>query len=174
MRHLLAISLLCWVTAASSASSPSEYELKAALLYRLAKFIEWPGVDRPNPTMEFCVVGGGAPAGPFRDLEGKRVHDRKIVVSLRRSEDADLMDCDVAFFTDPERPSLRRQLAGVEDQPVLTVSDRPGFATIGGIVNFTPQNNRFGLEINADQSARQGLRIQSQLLALATIVQSPP
>ena len=173
MRILLPI--LLWLAAPGvvvADTAPSEYELKAALLYRLAKFIEWPENALNSATFNVCVVGNEPPDAPFSALHGKQVHDRPIRVTIVRNDDQILTGCHVAFLADKERPSLRRVLSRLDDHPTLTVSDRPGFASIGGVINFVTQKDRLRFEINREQGERQGLRVHSQLLALATIVKS--
>ena len=55
--------------------------------------------------------------------------------------------------------------------PVLTVGEMPEFAEKGGVIRFKVEQDRIRLEINVAAAARSRLRISSQLLKLARIVE---
>jgi hypothetical protein len=57
--------------------------------------------------------------------------------------------------------------------PVLTVSDAPGFAERGVMINFfITDDNKVRFEVNLEAAESCGLRLSSQLLKLATLVRS--
>src|SRR5690349_13180926 len=73
--------LLC---SAVFAQSTSDYQVKAAYLYNIAKSAQWPATVLPSATspIVFCVLGG---ADGFVDvlrttLAGKAINDRALVV----------------------------------------------------------------------------------------------
>lgn len=63
--------------------------------------------------------------------------------------------------------SVDTALDAVRGQPVLTVTDLPPAAPHKGIINFVLQSNHVRFEIDGGEATRNGLRISSQLLALA-------
>jgi hypothetical protein len=52
----------------------------------------------------------------------------------------------------------------------LTVGESEGFAVLGGIINFTVEDNKVHFEINRLAADRAGLEIGSRLLSIAKIV----
>ena len=58
--------------------------------------------------------------------------------------------------------------------PVLTVGESPGFATLGGAIDFVPQGDKIRFEINIDAAEHAGLKISAQLQKLATVVHRSP
>ena len=71
---------------------------------------------------------------------------------------------------DVDRSVLSGALAAVENRPVLTVGEIPGFIQLGGIIYIFSKKDRFHFEIKPETAHRQGLKLSSRLLKLAIIV----
>ncbi|HCI14482.1 MAG TPA: DUF4154 domain-containing protein [Gallionellaceae bacterium] len=162
---------LCAVLSCGSAwAAPSEYEVKAAFIYNIAKFVEWPAVASPvSGRARLCLLGDDPSGGAFEVLQGKPVGAANWEV-VRVDGGGSLKECRVLFIAASERANLGRILARIEGRPVLTVGDTEGYAGQGVIVNFYQEENKVRFEINRDAAGRAGLAISSQLLKLARIV----
>jgi hypothetical protein len=150
----------------------SEYQIKAAFLYNFAKFVEWPPAVSPgaNDPMEICVVGED-PFGNIlnQSIEGKTVGGHKLMIrQLKPAQD--MKGCQVAFISSSEKNHLTSVLEGLKGGGVLTVGETEGFAALGGVINFTMEDDKVHFEINLDAAGRAGLKISSKLLLLARIV----
>jgi len=150
----------------------SEYQIKAAFLYNFAKFVEWPPAVSPgaNDPMEICVVGED-PFGNIlnQSIEGKTVGGHKLMIrQLKPAQD--MKGCQVAFISSSEKNHLSSVLEGLKGGGVLTVGETEGFAALGGVINFTMEDDKVHFEINLDAAGRAGLKISSKLLQLARIV----
>jgi YfiR/HmsC-like len=174
----LVVLLAAWGAAGAGtnvfpqAREASEYQIKAAFLYNFAKFIEWPpeksrGADHP---MKICIVGDD-PFGSVLDesIKDKTIGGRRLVVQ-RLKMGQNVKDCQVAFISSSEKTHARTFLEGLKGASVLTVGDTEGFAALGGVINFTMEENRVRFEINVDAAERAHLKISSKLLSLARIV----
>lgn len=155
-----------------AADAPSEYEVKAALLFNFAKFVEWPGASFATPDAPFTIgVVGNDPFGPAleRMLAGKTVGGRAIVIRRwRKAENRG--PCQLLFVGASERDHLTQILDGVRVQPVLTVGDTHAFAAHGGMIGLTMADNRVRFEINESRANEANLSVSSRLLSLARIV----
>jgi hypothetical protein len=147
----------------------SEFEVKAAFLYKFASFVEWPHDERNLP-ISICVVGQD-PFGEALDrvVQGKTINGREFVIRRMKSGEA-MGDCHIAFISGSERKRLRAALDRLQGVPVLTVGDMPEFCEHGGAINFGVLKNRVQLEINPSAAERAGLQLSSRLLSLAKIV----
>jgi hypothetical protein len=170
---LLALALIPFTGAARAAQdSPSEYQLKAAFVYNFAKFVDWPSKVYSGPQSPFsiCILGTD-PFGSIIDdtLRGKTVADHPVII--RRDKDAAAArHCQIVFVSASERRHLPDVLASLKGASVLVVGDVDGFAAAGGAIELTLQENRVRFAINPGAADGAGLKISSQLLALATIV----
>jgi hypothetical protein len=84
---------------------------------------------------------------------------------------ADLAGAQMIYIGEGHRGDLRDALAGVEHRPVLVVTSEMDGLAAGSTVNFVQANNKIRFEISLDAATRAGLKISSQLLALAVRIQ---
>ena len=171
-RALLAALFLLSVNTAAVADSATEYEVKAALVHNIAKFVEWPAAAGVKEVLRLCLLG----ADPFNAAaEGLRAKPvgAKVWEVVPANARANLKECHVLFIAAAEVANLPRLLVGIKGSPVLTVGDTEGYAERGVMVNLFLNQNKVRFEINNDAAGRAGLRISSQLLKLARIVAEP-
>ncbi len=165
---LLLLCGLLWLPQASTEGISPEYRLKAALVYKLTRFVDWPQLPRDH--FGICVLGGGELGHLLNAVEGREVENRRIeVLHLNRSGDIG-SQCQVVFIDDSKRAFLKPIIQGLGHRSLLTVGDSPGFAEKGGMIQFIAKGKRIGLKINQRQVESAGLRIAAPLLGLATIV----
>lgn len=164
-------SLLCGLflalpCAEAQETGPSEYQLKAAFIYNIAKFIEWPP---GSGTLNLCLIGIDYFGKDFERIAGKTVAGK--VLAVRRLQALeDLRECRIAFISSSESGRLEEILAAAQGLQVLTVGDTSGYAERGVVINFYEEHNKIRFEINKTAADRLGLKISSKLLALARIV----
>lgn len=166
------------VPMAHGASPPAtkEYQVKAAFLFQFMQFVEWPESAFGDAALPVCIgVLGPDPFGSALDeiTRNEKAWNRSIVV--RRSRHApDLKDCQLVFVSRAEMPRAADVLEVFSERPILTVGDTPGFAHLGGIINFYLEGQKVRFEINAREAKLAGLRISSQLLGLGRAVETSP
>jgi hypothetical protein len=169
---------LVWLVASCVYSQPAltaplpEYQVKAVLIYKITKFIEWPGhtSTHADSALNVCVLGDD----PFEEnldlIQGKSVRGRVLVIHKFDHLQSLPSDCHALFISPSEKSRLRPILETLGSLPILTIGDTEGFAKAGSMVNFINKNNTIRFEINLDASRKAGLKISSQLLELAIIV----
>lgn len=152
---------------AASAAAQDEYGVKAAFLFNFAKFVEWPAdaFAAPDAGLVMCVAGAGdVDAAVQGTVKGKLVNGRPIEV--RRVSDGDVRSCHLLFVADG-RARAAELVEGARSASVLTVGETPGFTQLGGVINFTTEDNKVRFEINEDAAKKARLKISSKLLSLA-------
>jgi hypothetical protein len=82
--------------------------------------------------------------------------------------------CQGVFLASSEMGRFKAVLDSLAGRSVLTVGESKGFAARGGIVNFVLEDGRVRFEINHTAAIRANLKISSELLQVATIVESRP
>jgi hypothetical protein len=165
MACAVVLSLLGWVGTAEAA--PEESAVQAAFVLNFAKFTEWPpaGMASKPGAMQICQFGvRDALAQAFRALEGRPLQG--LPIQWRRVTRLDeVRGCHVLFMAETGLP-----LAQLSGQPVLTVSDLPGFAQQGGVIGLVRQSGRLRFEVNRGVAQAVGLRLSADLLSLAMSV----
>ncbi|MGH9684968.1 MAG: YfiR family protein [Candidatus Acidiferrales bacterium] len=174
---LAAICFMAFVPAATPQKTPAkEYQVKAAFLYNFAKFVDWNDSKLAAPPYPFtvCVLGADPFGRVLNDaLLGKTVEEHPVML-VRYPHPSAISGCQVIFISASETSNLPEIFADLRGRNVLTVGDSEGFAAAGGVIQFTLQDHQVHFKINLDAAGREGLKISSKLLALATIVHDPP
>ena len=161
---------------AAATPPPEEYEVKSAFLYHFAHLVEWPTPPAPGEPFVIAVIGNEAFADTLEDvLAGKSVRGQPVRVQrFTTPAQLDGARVNILFVGRGSDESMRRVLAALAGQPVLTVGESPGFAERGGIIGFrVTDEGRVAFDINRQRADQSGLRMSAQLLKLARIVGGP-
>lgn len=151
-----------------------EYKLKAALLYKFAKFVTWPAeaFAHGSDQLGICVIGEN-PFGSFLDtLNGRRVRSHNVSVNYFQNVTEIGNDCLIAYVSATETQTLKKTLKYLHHKPILTISDADNFARFGGIIALVLKKKKIRFQINRGSAKQAGIKISSQLLSLATVVES--
>lgn len=172
LRAALAALALAWPCAALAQQRvASEVELKAAFVYRVALFVEWPADSLPAGTpLRICLLGADpAWSAAFATIEGKLVQGHPVAAPRPLSRGEEPQGCHVLFV--PEREGVRPPPA---QAGLLTVGEAEGFAQAGGVVGFVRDGARLRFDLNRDAATRQQLRLPAELLKIARQVVDAP
>ena len=149
-----------------------EYQVKAAFLYNFGKFIEWPPRSFQDDKAPLILgILGKDPFGDSLDsFKGKKIGSREFLVKVFPKLET-LEKCHILFIGASEKDQLSKVLKTIGGWNVLTVGDIPGFCQAGGILNFAIEEKKVRFEINPQAAQRHGLKVSSQLVKLAKIIQ---
>jgi hypothetical protein len=169
---LLSLVAILLQIANARADAAAEYGVKAGFVYNFTKFIEWPPTAFATSTdpLQLCVIGDRPLDGKLQLLDQRRTQDRDIVIALNPPM-RDWPSCHILYLGGGEASWLKRVLRTLNGVPVLTVSDMPGFAQQGGIIELYIEDSRVQFAINLNAARRVALKLSSQLLRLAKIVE---
>ncbi len=144
----------------------TESEIKAAFIVNLFAFIQWPEGLSPS---HLCVSQSNAISSALTALLAARPALGLEMLSLDQSGQAP-EHCDVLFISRGNSDGVKTptQLG----TPQLTISDQPGFAEQGGMVELERRPNRVGLVLNHNALSAAGFKVSSKLLSLARVVET--
>jgi hypothetical protein len=152
-----------------------EYQVKAEVLFDIAKFVDWPdgSLGSPQDSFTICVIG----QDPFGDaldktFAGKTISDRTVAVDRFPfvSNLAASRRCQIAFISSSEKNHWRDVIGAFRGTSVLLVGDSDGFAASGGAIEFLLDDGHVRFAINPEAADRANLKVSSKLLSLAKIV----
>ena len=141
-----------------------EGQAKAAFLFNVAKFVEWPGAA-PGPLV-IGIAGDDRLADMVEAAVKGRTLDGRAIAVRRLLHTDDPAGCHMLFIA-PARQRQDAELLQRIQGPVLTVGETVQFLRDGGLVRLHIDNKRVRFQINAKAAAAAGLRVHAQLLALA-------
>lgn len=141
-----------------------ETEVKAAFVYNLLKFVEWPPeTPAADGSVRLCYAGiSTAQAGALRRLEGKMVQGHALQV-LPAPREVPLKGCCHAIVLGHDAASLNLQFP--PEHGLLTIGEED-FIDQGGMVGLITVTGKVTLEFNLDSLRQAKLRIPSNILGL--------
>jgi hypothetical protein len=151
-----------------------EYKLKAAMLYNLTQFVEWPNSAYPNrrAPISLCVLG----QDPFANSLTSTIPDEKVkggaILVRHLQSETEFPGCQILYISSSERKTTAHIFSTLSGSCVLTVGEMAQFAAHGGMIQFSLEDQHVRFDINLDAASRAGLKISSKLLALAQIVKN--
>ena len=141
-------------------------------MLKMAHFIEWPehsDIYQKDSRFTFCIQNSNnLHASLVKWAKTGTIKNKAVEFQFINNDLSNLDGCTVLYFTDNR--NLQAFLQSAIDEHVLTISDVPGNAQRGVIVNFISKDEKLRFEINLDVAKRQGFIISPRLLRLATIV----
>jgi hypothetical protein len=149
--------------------SADEYSVKAAFLYNLAKFVDWPPAkfEHEDSPMIFGVVGEKGLENIRATVENKSIGQHKVVVrAIESAEEARL--CHILFVTRSQKAGSANLVYSAAASAVLIVGETDKFLDAGGMIRFYLEADNLRLEINAEAARKAGVVIQAS--ALATLI----
>ncbi len=150
----------------------SEYKLKAALLYKLTHFVEWPVMASSPKSNRFniCLLGRDDFGNALDSLSTRKVNGLSIAIYRFSYSTGIDKQCQLLFISDSKQAFLSSIIQTLGKQPVLTISDARDFAEQGGMIQFVSEKKRIGFRINLRKARAANLKIAAPLLELATII----
>lgn len=171
LAQLAAVLVLLAGAARVVAQVQDENVVKAAYVYNLTKYVQWP---RAGSELVIAFIGDG-PMGAVlkKALDGKPTATGPIRV-LVSPLDEELARCQLLYVDYSSSTKVRAVLQKVRNKEILTVGDWDAFAKEGGMVGLVRSGAQIQIQINEVTAGEARLTISSRLLHIATIVSSAP
>ena len=174
---LLAALLGIALAAPARVHAEDTNQVKATMLWNIAKFIRWPDwvFDRTNGEFVFTILGEDSLAEALAaNLSTQTLNGRPVFVRVV-GRPQDVMGSQMLYVAASARERMPEVLRVLHNAPALTVADHTGFVGEGGMVDFTlDADQRVRFEIHQGRAEKAGLRLSAKLLALARVVESEP
>jgi len=171
LRALLPI-LACCLCAPALGDTVSDEDVKLALIYKISRFVTWPAApDQDATPFRLCLAEDTIFDLAQDRFGGRRIRDREIDVRLLTGPTTLLSaNCDIFYMARLKTERVKEFLELADGEPVLTVSDAPEFAEIGGMIGLSTKGKKIVININVAAYESSGLIVSSQLLELAELV----
>lgn len=161
-------ALLLWPCAARTAD---EAQLKAAIVYNILLFVEWPPglLASQGDKLVLCVSAGSAVNSAFRALDGRELRGARVEIHRLTGEGAEPV-CQAVFV---EAADAGRLAAAVRSQQVagaLLLSDDPASSADTTAIVLHRVGTRIAFDVNLRPVRQAGVNLSSKLLRLARTV----
>ena len=176
MLNFRRLSLYSVISALLSVSFPShifadvakEDEIKAAYLYHILNFVNWPREQKQSAAspIYICIMGHDDNNQSLQKLSAKSISKRPINV-LFIDHKSQSSQCHLIFARHTPFKLIASLLDSPRQKPVLIVGDSPDFAKQGGMIGFVLQEQSVRIEINLRSIKKAGFSVSANLLEVA-------
>lgn len=163
------LTLLTAIIYGQPQTEAEELNLKAAFIYNFTRFIEWDDDVFPN---EFVIgiVGNSMIDEPLEEIaQSHKAANKQIKIRRYNSLD-EIEKCNILFISKNVKISLVDILAKSDLKKTLIITEKVNYAQQGAGINFVILDKKLKFEINKKAMTDAGLKVSSQLLKLAIIV----
>lgn len=160
---LMSVALLLALTPALAAD---ESELKAAIVFNVLVFVEWPDELK---TIELCTSAENPLLPALRHLDGRDVRNRTFKVQELRT-DAPPASCRAAFVDAADRTKRALLVKNLSDSGVFMISDDAEAPPRSTAVIMQRAGTRIALDVSLPAVRQARVQVSSKLLRLARTV----
>lgn len=170
-RSILVLGFAVAAAASVSGSDVTEYQVKAAFIYKFCLYVDWPAAqfNEAGAPLVLGVAGSEellrevVAATRERMIDGRRIEVRPI----RRPED--IQGLHVLFIGRSESARASALIAATDLQAIVVVTDSP-VELFGSVINFAMLDNRVRFDVDLAAAEQRGLGLSAQLLKAARAV----
>lgn len=144
-----------------------EREVRAAYLYNLIKYVEWPA-DRAE--LDVAYLGDTATGETLQKMLNGRTADTHVIHVVLSPKQDELERSSIVYFAGLKSPETLKGLDRLKGRNILTLGETEEFARDGGIVGLVKVDDHIQIEVNLQAAQRAGVKISSRVLSLAVIV----
>lgn len=152
---------------AGAAERGDENEVKAAVIYNLLLFVQWPAQALPAGRFRFCVLDDGALTTTLRRHEGKAVQGQPLEIHRLGALPEELDHC-VAVMVEAGNPGVLTRLGVLaRSRALLVIAEGAGAIDRGAMIGLHTDGGRVTFDINLGSMKKSGLTASSKILRLA-------
>ncbi len=160
-----------WMAPLAWSATVAEPELKAAIVYNLLLFTEWPPEHQPNVAspLILCIRAGSDLVTPLERLAARGMAG--VPIELRQlGNSTELRRCHAVFAdgSNTHRIELRRRVAS--GGATVWIADETEIAAVDVGIQLLRNGAKLAFEVNLIALRQAGVQVSSKLLRLARAV----
>lgn len=159
----------------ASAQKFSEAELKAAYIIKFTKFIKWPNNKVGKSNFVLGIYGSDPFENILNQILASSPEENENWLVTHYTKIDEIKGCDILYINTANQNDINTILKKISQTGILTIGDNiPYFCERGGIINFNNNaHNKYIFQINKTSAINKGFVIDSRLLAIAKLINSP-
>lgn len=165
---VVAIASLCLSSHAFSRPPGGEAEVKAAVVFNVLQFVEWPAAKLPaGSPLILCAFDGGRHAAALARYDGMRIRGAALSFRSIRRQPEQLAECHAIFVEAGDPYALLKVSAAAHGLAILVIAEEDQAMQKGAGVGLSVAAGRVVIDINLATLRKVELSVSSKLLRLA-------
>lgn len=148
-----------------------EPELKAAIVFNLLLFVEWPPEREPTATQSLvlCLRSGSELFAPLERLSQRPIRNARLDLRALLPE-GDVRPCHALFSDGPDgdRSALARRIG--RSTGAIVIADETAQPSDGTSIQLRRLDSRIGFDVSLVALRQAGVQVSSKLLRLAKAI----
>jgi hypothetical protein len=150
-----------------AAAAPSEAQVKAAYVYKLASFVRWPDGAGTADEFRLCVSGRRDVAAVLQELvRGQRIDGQPVAVLRVEGDGGEQAKSCRVLFVGHGGQAATNLLGATEASPVLTICDRSN-GTRGCVIEFVMRRGKVRFALDRARADSRRLELSAKLVDVA-------
>ncbi|MEM1187809.1 MAG: YfiR family protein [Pseudomonadota bacterium] len=166
---------LLWLLTLTAAHAQTDREarIKAAIVFKLTRYIAWPAdaFSAEPGSLRICLAGDPEMVDAMSEAQGREVGGRRVAVIPITAPEG-VVGCNMLYLGESEADRVDDLAATLRENSVVSVSEIPRFASSSGMIELVRRDRRFGFRINLANARNSHIEVSAQLLDLAEVVDS--
>ncbi len=163
--------LIVTITIFSASSQAQKEKYQSLFIYNFTKYIKWP--DSYNTGRFVIGVIGSSPI--FDNLKSMARSKKKTASGaelhvVRFNSIDEINDCNILFVSSDAVREFEQIESKTSSKPMLIITDTPGMARQGSVINFVEKNGKIKFELSQENAARRKLVVLGSLASLAILI----
>jgi hypothetical protein len=169
MKKIFFISILFLTIFSVSYAQKEKYQ--SLFIYNFTKYIKWPDSYHADKFV-IGVIGNSTVLESLNAMaESKKKTGTGQSLEVKKyGSIGEIGDCNILFVSENVVASLGQIENQTSSKPILIVSDSPGMANKGSVINFVEQDGKIKFELNESQAVKRQLVVSGSLTSLAIII----
>jgi vacuolar-type H+-ATPase subunit F/Vma7 len=169
MRRIVIIFFSLLLLSSYSFAQKEKYE--SLFIYNFTKYIKWPDTYNEGRFL-IGVLGNSDIYGSLQTMAGtKKKTGTGAAIEVKKYESfEDMDDCNILFISTDAIDNLTEIEEATANKPVLIITDTPGMANQGSVINFVEKDGKIKFELNQAKAESRNLIISGSLSNLAILL----
>jgi len=169
MKRILLIFFVFTIYSSISFAQKEKYQ--SLFIYNFTKYIKWPE-SYNGEKFVIGVIGNSEILAALNEMAAsKKKTGTGEVIEVKKYSSVDNIDnCNILFVSNDAVDNLGKIVDQTSSKPILIITESPGMATQGSIINFVDQNGKIKFELNEAKATTRGLVVSGSLTSLAIMI----
>ncbi|MGE5340896.1 MAG: YfiR family protein [Candidatus Omnitrophota bacterium] len=176
VNYFICFSAISWADVSKS-DQYAELDVKAVMLEKITRFIEWPNEVNVSESSRFFIIGVIGNNNAFAQrletaFSRQKIRDKEVKIRLF-SNLKEIARCHLLVISRSEKSNVSAIVSALKNKPILLVGDTDHFAEMGVHINFYLRSDgKLKFEINKDAILSAGLAVSFRLIEAGTLVET--
>jgi hypothetical protein len=161
---------ICFLILSSFAYAQKE-KYESLFIYNFTKYIKWPDSYNEGKFV-IGVIGSSNIYGALQSMADskKKTGTGAVLEVTRYSSVADIGTCNILFVSEDMIEKMVDIENATSSEPILIITDTPGMASQGSVINFIEKDGKIKFELNQAKATDRKLIVSGSLTALAIMI----